>query len=205
MHRLTPLLALGLVLAAGCSGSSGGAEAKRSAGPPPAPSFGPGLQAATGTSYAVGIPTDPAFTAVPTETKENGARVSHWSFELTPGGASCTIVASEQPSYTGDFPGAALETFTALAESTDHIVANEAVPPPAGAVAAVRQEEQFTAKLKDGSSVPARLFQRQLLTPGKTLVSLSVAGPEDALTRCRASDIMGSLQLTGQELGGASS
>jgi len=56
-----------------------------------------------------------------------------------------------------------------------------------------------TRKLAGGTSVQARLYQRQLLTAGKTLVSLTVAAPEDALARCRAKDVAASLQLTGHE------
>jgi hypothetical protein len=197
-----PLLVVGGLLAAGCS-SSGEAQPKaqptRSVAPPPPPSFAPGLQAATSTSYAVGIPTDPAFVPAEGETRSNGTVIKRWRFELSPGGPACTVVTSEQPSYDGDFPAAALETFRTLAEKTDHVVANESVPPPPGAVAAIRQELQFSAQLADGSTVPARLFQRQLLTPGRTLVQVTAAGPEDAVARCRAADIAASLQLTGAE------
>lgn len=99
----------------------------------------------------------------------------------------------------GWFPAAVLQTFEVLAEQTDKIVTNEQVPPPPGAVGAVRQESTFPVKLADGTSVQARLSQRQLLTAGKTLVSLTVAAPEDALGRCRAKDVAASLQLTGHE------
>lgn len=106
------------------------------------------------------------------------------------------MVASEQPAYTGTFPAAILQTFEVLAEKTDKVIANEQVPPPPGAVGAVRQELTFSAKLASGTTVQARLYQRQLLTRGRTLVSVTVAGPENALSRCRATDITASLQLT---------
>jgi len=227
VHRMTAglqaavlVLLLSTALAAGCSSSSepdpkkgeplptsaAAAPTPTSAAVPtptlaaaPTPTFAPGLQAAGGVAYAVGIPTDPAVTKGPSETRANGTSISRWHFELSPGGPACTIVASEQPAYAGDFPAAILQTFEVLAERTDKIVTNEQVPPPPGAVGAVRQESTFLVKLAGGTSVQARLYQRQLLTAGKTLVSLTVAAPEDALARCRAKDVAASLQLTGHE------
>jgi len=213
LQAAVPVLLLSTALAAGCSSgsepdpkkgdplptSAAAAPTPTSAAAAPTPTFAPGLQAAGGVAYAVGIPTDPAFTKGRSETRANGTSISRWHFELSPGGPACTIVASEQPAYAGDFPAAILQTFEVLAERTDKIVTNEQVPPPPGAVGAVRQESTFLVKLAGGTSVQARLYQRQLLTAGKTLVSLTVAAPEDALARCRAQDVAASLQLTGHE------
>jgi hypothetical protein len=195
------LAGVGVVVVVACTACSGGAqrEASRSVPPTPPPSFAPGLHRAGGTAYVFGVPTSPSFTPGRSDTTAAGARVQRFSHELRPGGPACTIVASEQPAYTGRFPSAPIQVFAALASPGDRIVHNEATSPPAGAAAALRQELTFTARLADGTGVPARLFQRQLLTPGRTLVQLTVAGPEDALDSCRVKDIAGSLQLTGAE------
>jgi len=204
-----PLLVVGALLAiGGCSGGArpaGAPSSGASAVPPPPASFPPGLQPAGGTAYAFGLPSEPAFVAGKGETRPDGTVIRRWRRELSAGGPACSIVASEQPAYTGDFPNALLLVFDTLAENTDKVVVNESVPPPAGAVGAIRQESTFSAKLADDRTVPGRLYQRQLLTPGKTLVSLAVAGPETTSDPCRAAEVAASLQLTGKEAKAASS
>lgn len=196
-HAAAAVLAVTMSMTS-CSGTSDGDEPGTPAASPPAPTFAPGLEPAGGTSYAIGIPAEPEYAEQEPQTQAGGAVVRRWAHEVSPGGPQCTVVASEQPDYTGDFPDAVLQTFDALAEPGDEVIANDVDTAPPGAVAAVRQELVFDARLADGSTVPARLHQRQLLTAGGTLVTLTVAGPQEAIARCRSEDVLASLQLTGQ-------
>lgn len=203
--RPRPLLVLLALLAvSGCSGGSGSqarpesSDVPRVVAPDPSAPLPDGLRLEQATSFAYGLPNDGSFASGKNEIRD-GAVITRWTQPVEGTGANCTVVASEQPAYKGQFPGALIEIFETLSEE-DEILANESEDPPPGALGAVRQESRFEGRLQDGSTLTGHLFQRQLLTPGRTLVSLTVSGPETALETCRLTDIMASLRLTGEEL-----
>jgi hypothetical protein len=175
----------------GSSGSAGSGSAGRMAGG----------TTAGGTAYQFALPREPQFTAEAPQTTKGGAVERRWRHAVRPAGPFCTVVAVEQPHFTQQFPESVLAVFEATNQGGDHVVRNAAVAPVTGAIGGVEQESTFTARLDDGSSTPARLFQRQYLTPGRTLVSVSAAGPQDQVEACRLTDIVNSLEVTGAELG----
>ncbi|HEX2805582.1 MAG TPA: hypothetical protein VHN80_05380 [Kineosporiaceae bacterium] len=156
-----------------------------------------------GTAYQFALPQELPFTADAPQRTKGGAVERRWRHAVHPAGPFCTVVGVEQPHFTQRFPESVLAVFEATNQGGDHVVRNAAVPPVAGAIGGVEQESTFTATLDDGSSTPARLFQRQYLTPGRTLVSISAAGPQDQVETCRLAAIVGSLEVTGTELGSA--
>jgi hypothetical protein len=76
-------------------------------------------------------------------------------------------------------------------------------PNPAGTIGGVDQEATLSATLDDGKKVPAQLFQRKYLTPGRSLIAISVAGPTANSAQCQYSAIIQSFSATGQEFNGA--
>jgi hypothetical protein len=199
-RALTALALLGATLAACGPGASSGT---------PAPSTTAGASGAAvqgqvveGTSYRFTLPDSPSFTAQPDlRPSTNGAMERRWRYAVRPAGPFCTVVAVEQPHFTQAFPASVIAVFDATnAGVGEHVVRNAAIPPVAGALAGVAQEATFGATLDDGSTVAARVFQRQFLTRGRTLVSVSAAGPQDELEACRIAAVVESLQLTGREL-----
>lgn len=207
MIRAAALPLLALVVTSACS-SSGDAPARQAvlpsapATPAPAPSFPAGTSPAGGVAYRFALPEAPAYEGGSAEQRENGVVVRRWHHTPVAGGPSCTIVASEQTAYTGNFPAANLQVFAALS-AEDRVLHNDVADPPAGGVGAVRQESVFTATLPDGRNVPSHLYQRQVLTAGRTLVQLTAAGAETDASACGLQAVVASLQLTGQEAAGA--
>jgi hypothetical protein len=76
-------------------------------------------------------------------------------------------------------------------------------PAPAGALGGVDQESTFTGTLDDGTTFPSHLYQRKFLTPGASLVALTVAGPQDQVETCRLAEIVKTFSATGTEFTGA--
>jgi hypothetical protein len=212
-HRarvLVLLLAAASTLMAACgaqnsSAGAGSAGAGSSpAGSSPAGSDGAAATSmspvAGGTAYTFALPSDMVFSSDSERTTKDGAVERRWRHAVRPAGPFCTVVAVEQPNFTQRFPESVLAVFEATNQGGDHVVRNVAIPPVTGAVGGVDQESTFTARLDDGTSTAARLFQRQYLTSGRTLVSVSAAGPQDQVEACRLATIVSSLELTGREL-----
>lgn len=194
----------GVALVAGATGCvmsacSGSTPARVTAGPPGSPAaLSSGLHPERGVAYLIGLPDAPAYLELPRRERPAGVVERQWRHELTPGGASCTIVAIEQGGYRGNFPQVVLLSFDLLSKG-DRIVKNARVGPPAGASAAVEQESTFAITGTSAAGTQAHLYQRQVVTRGRTLVSITAAAPESAAATCRSADIVASLQLTGQD------
>jgi hypothetical protein len=67
----------------------------------------------------------------------------------------------------------------------------------------VQQEATYALRLEDGRQVRGRIFQRKYLTPGRTLIGISVGGPDAYAARCRMAETADSLAATGREFQGA--
>jgi hypothetical protein len=209
-HRVAPAVVLAGLMAglmAGCAA----AGTPASPGSAPAPGSPPAQGAAPtgsadgrtveGTSYRFTLPADPLFTELPQRTTARGAIERQWHYAVQPGGPFCTVAAAEEPQFTQLFPGAVIALFAATnAEAGEHVVRNDSASPVDGAVGGVEQEATFPLRLASGATVDGRLFERQYLTPGRTLVSLSAAGPQDRVGACGLEALVRSLQVTGREL-----
>ncbi len=113
-------------------------------------------------------------------------------------GPYCFVTASEQPRFDGDFPGSTQAIFAGRGDRT--VLRNDVITPaPRGTVAGLDQQATLTVALDAGRTVPTRLVQRAYLTPGRTLIQLSVAGPQDQAATCQLDAVAGSLRTTGTE------
>jgi hypothetical protein len=155
---------------------------------------------AGGVSFSFGLPEGAGYRRDSGQVTETGATVRRWRRTLGVAGTSCVVVAGEQPAYRGSFPAAQLAAFGAGRGPGSEVIRNEPITPPAGAVAAVRQELRFVVRRTDGGgTAPARLYVRQYLTRGRTLISLNAASPDDDAGLCRPEAVVSSLLLTGRE------
>lgn len=162
------------------------------------PTADPGPVEVTGTAFRFTLPTG-AYRPDPLQVTDTAATVRRWRLPLDARGTACVVVVGEQPDYRGSFPAVQLAAFGAGRGRGSEVVTNEVTAPPQGAVAAVAQELRFVLRRADGGTAPARLFARQFLTPGRTLVSIDAAAPDDAAGRCRPQSVVASLLPTGQE------
>jgi hypothetical protein len=204
------ILCLGLLLGpalAGCQSSPTGSTAGSSGSTQPRTADSAASAGTTdgevieGAAFRFRLPRTPSFEASDEQTVEGGAIKRRWQHAITAGGPYCMVVAVEQPSYTQPFPGSVLAVFEALnAEKSDHIIRNTSIPPVAGAIGGVDQELEYTLRLDDGTTAPARMYQRQYLTPGKALVSVAASSPQDQAAACGISAVVASLEVTGREL-----
>lgn len=190
-------LATGALAACGGEGGSGvtvlvGATASATA------TVDPGPVEAGGTAFRFTLPTG-AYRPDPVQVTDSGATVRRWRLPLDRQGTACVVVAGEQADYRGSFPAVQLAAFGAGRGRGSEVVTNEVTTPPEGAVAAVAQELRFVLRRADGGTAPARLFVRQFLTAGGTLVSVDAAAPDGAAGRCRPDAVVASLTGTGAE------
>lgn len=111
-------------------------------------------------------------------------------------GPPCAVTLGQLKDFHGSFPATALTTFAARDDPVVRVIRNAPlVPLPAGTIAAVEQEQQFATPGAAGTLVVGHLYVRSALTRGRTLVTVTVAVVDDAVPRCRAPEILGSLQL----------
>jgi hypothetical protein len=152
-------------------------------------------------AYRFVLPAEPAYVLDSDSVRaENGMHQRRWRWAVAPKGPFCMIQAVEQPNFTPAFPDTSLALFESTAQAGDIIVRNEALAKaPPGAVAGVAQEMTTTVRLTDGSRVAGRIFQRDLLTPGKTLLTLITAAPEDMVDTCGVRAVLETLVPTGRE------
>lgn len=151
-----------------------------------------------GAAFSVVLPPAAGYRAQPEVSTESGAVVRRWR-AVAGRSRFCTVVAAEQAAYAGAFPAAAIAAFAAPREEGSRVIRNEVIrPAPRGTVAAVVQEGTFVSSLGAAGTIAGRVVTRQFLTPGRTLVSVSAAGP-DGSTRCRPDLVAGSLTATGAE------
>jgi hypothetical protein len=217
------LLGLGVLSAAGCSGNSGspgssgsgssgsgsGSTAPDAAGPtstasaaPAAPApIPPGFTAVTGATYRFGLPAAVSFAVDSERVTDEGGLVKRWRYAVTPSGPFCVVVATEQANFTGQFPESVVQLFAANTQPEQQTLRNEVMRPnPPGTIGGVDQESTFTGTSDDGSTFPSHLYQRKFLTPGRSLIALTVGGPEANSAECQYSAIIRSFSVTGREV-----
>jgi hypothetical protein len=208
------LLALGALVLASCTGSSGdgpseptastseGAPATAAttaapASPAPIPA---GFQTVTGATYQFGLPTTVTFAVDSERVTDEGGLVKRWRYAVTPTGPYCVVVATEQANFNGQFPESVVQLFAANTQPEQHTLRNEVMRPnPPGTIGGVDQESTFLGRLDDGSTFDSHFYQRKYLTPGRSLIALSVGGPEANSAACQYAAIIGSFSATGQE------
>lgn len=151
-----------------------------------------------GTSYRFTLPTDPAFEPGPEQVTDNGTALRSWRWAVADGGPYCFVTASEQPRFAGDFPGSTQAIFAGRGDRT--VLRNDPITPaPNGTVAGLDQQATLTVTAEGGQEVPTRLVQRTYLTPGGTLIQLSVAGPQEQAATCQLDAVAASLRTTGAD------
>jgi hypothetical protein len=200
-------LAVALV-PAGCGGSGDATPAATTPAAPTPPArtpTAPPAGADGGTSYRIRLPSQPAFEPQ-AEQVDQGASIRRWQHAVRPQGRSCIVVASEQAGFDGPFPESVISLFDVPQQPGQKNLRNRAIDPtPAGTAGGVEQESTFTGRLADGTTFPAHLYQRAYLTPGKTLIKVGAAGPEDQVQACGLAQVVASLQVTGSEYSAAGS
>ena len=163
-----------------------------------------GFRTETGTALRFALPPAPLFVADAEQVNAQGALERRWRYLPAPGAGHCVVLTVEQPNFTGRFPQSTLQLFAARALPGQQNLRNDVLSPaPPGTVAGIEQEATYSAGLDDGTSVPARILQRSYLTPGRSLISISVTGPERYVESCRMREIAASLAATGREFTGA--
>ena len=198
--------------AVGCGGSDPEPAGTTSASASPSATAAPaspaplpaGFRPVSGTAYTFGLPATVPFLADQPIVTDDGGLETRWRYAVKPNGPFCVVVATEQARFSGQFPQSALALFASNSQPDQKTVRNaEMKPAPAGAVSGVDQESTFTGTLDDGTTFPSHLYQRKFLTPGGSLIALTVGGPEDQASACRLKDIVASFSATGHEFTGA--
>ncbi len=200
------LIGLGVLSLTACSGDSSGdvsdpPNATSSAAAAATEAAVPaGFKAISGTAYRFALPTDVAFVLDEERVTDDGQVVKRWRYAVTPTGPFCLAQTVEQADFTGAFPESVVALFAAGSQPDQKILRNEAMQPnPAGTRGGVDQESTFTGTLDDGTSFSNHLYQRKFLTPGNSLITLVVAGPETNSAQCHLPEIIGTFAATGQE------
>jgi hypothetical protein len=142
------------------------------------------------------LPAEPAYRPDGTRIGDDGELVRSWRLELAAGGPSCIVIAGEQPNFTGAFPAAAIAAFRLGQEAGSDVQYNEAVTPPPGTVAGVRQSRSYVFSLGARGTDSGVLLVRQYLTTDHTLISLSVAGPAEEEATCALRPVVDSLRVS---------
>jgi hypothetical protein len=214
----TALIGVIAMVAAGCSGGDDtppAASPTTSASAPaanPTPSAAPaspaplpaGFTRVSGTAFQFGLPAALKFVADGRTVTENGALERRWRYAVTPSGPFCVVVSVEQPRFTGQFPESVLQLFDAKTQPGQHTLRNATMQPaPPGTIGGVDQESTFTGTTDDGATFPSHLYQRKFLTPGQSLIALTVAGPQAQVGLCRYQEIIGTFSASGREFPGA--
>ena len=205
----TIVLGLGVLSVTSCSADSGGSEEKASdpARTPSAPAASaapatipPGFETVTGATYRFGLPTGVNFVADSERVTDAGGLVKRWRYAVHPNGPYCVVVATEQANFDGQFPESVIQLFAANTQPEQHTLRNEVLRPnPPGTIGGVDQESTFLGKLDDGSTFPSHLYQRKYLTPGHSLIALTVGGPEANSAECQYAKIIGTFAANGRE------
>lgn len=179
---------------------------------PAAATSGPSTSAASattrvgGSTFTIELPGGVVWSPDGDRRISSGARITRWRYQPPGRSPACVVTTGELPGYGGAFPAAALAAFAGTRESGVEVVRNEAVvPPPAGTVAAVRQEQSVVNVLAAGAGTTrGHLYAQQVLTTAHTLVAVYAAAPDAAAAGCRPQDITTSL-LVVSPTGGSSS
>lgn len=214
VHRVAAaLLAGGLALTvSGCSGSSGGGSgasgtptaAPTSAAPANPEALPAGFRTLKGESYQFGLPATVPFLKDSSVVTADGGLETRWRYAIEPNGPFCVVVAVEQAEFDGEFPASVVALFASNSQPDQKTLRNQEMSPaPAGTVGGVDQESTFTGKLDDGTTFPSHLYQRKYLTPGGSLIALTVAGPQAQAEQCRLPEIIKSFSASGKEFTGA--
>jgi hypothetical protein len=125
-----------------------------------------------------------------------GARIRRWRFRPVTTSPACVVTVGEQPDYHGSFPAAALTAFAATRESGADVVRNESIaPPPAGTIAAIRQEQTFVSVVPGQGTTRSHLYVREALTSRRTLVAVYAASSDDVAAACRPDQVTESLTI----------
>jgi hypothetical protein len=200
------LLGLGVLSLAACSADSTGDTAvaqQTSAGAAAAgteAAVPAGFTAISGTALRFALPTDVAFVQDEDRVTDDGQVVKRWRFAVTPTGPFCLALTVEQADFTGDYPGSVVALFAANTQPDQKTLRNEVMQPnPPKTIGGVDQESTFTSTLDDGTTVASHFYQRKYLTPGHSLITLGVAGPETELAACHLPEIIGTFAATGHE------
>jgi len=163
-----------------------------------------GFATASGTAYQFGLPSNLKFVANDGTVTDDGGLMRRWRYAITPSGPFCIIVGVEQAQFTGQFPASVLALFDAKTQPDQKTLRNAVMTPvPAGTIGGVDQESTFTGSLDDGTTFPAHLYQRKYLTTDRSLIALTVAGPESHRAECQLSMIINTFSATGRQFTGA--
>lgn len=205
------LLAVGVLVLTSCTAGSdpGPSEATPSASdgtptasaapasPAPIPA---GFQTVTGATYRFGLPASVTFEIDSERATDDGGLVKRWRYAVTPNGPYCVVVATEQANFAGRFPESVVQVFAANTQPDQHTLRNEVMRPnPPGTIGGVDQESTFLGRLDDGSTFTSHFYQRKYLTPGGSLIALSVGGPEANSASCQYAAIIGSFSAIGRD------
>ncbi|HEX2808646.1 MAG TPA: hypothetical protein VHN80_20985, partial [Kineosporiaceae bacterium] len=163
----------------------------------------PASAAATASSFRFVLPAGVAWAPDGDRRVASGARIRRWRFQPPGHSPACVVTTGELAKYRGAFPAAELAAFAGARESGAEVLRNESITPPAGAVAAIRQEQSFVSVVAGAGTVRSHLHVRQALTTDRTLVAVYAAGPDDAAGRCRPKDTAASL-VVASPTGGSS-
>ena len=188
----TILIGLGVLSVAGCTGGSDSdpSTAATSIAPVAPATIPAGFTVTTGAGYQFGLPTAVNFVADSTQSTDNGL-VKRWRYAVTPKGPFCVVVTTEQANFDGQFPESVVQLFAANTQPDQQTVRNEVMRPnPPGTIGGVDQESTFTGKLDDGTTFRSHLYQRKYLTPKRSLIALTVGGPEANSAQCQYAAII---------------
>lgn len=198
--RLSTWLAVGGILLAlsGCFSPAGG---RASAGPVTGAQVLPlsGLNHRTERIGALRfeLPTDAGYQPeqIPAQTSDPGTGTPTWRAPSTDG--SCIVIAGQQPNFAGTFPASAIAAFAASGEPGGEVEVNSMIDPAPGTVAGVEQSSRYPLRSDGIDVVQGFLAVRQYLTEDGTLISLSAAGPANAIESCRLAEITTTLRSVG--------
>ena len=145
-------------------------------------------------AVAFDLPPEAGYQPAGNRVADDGAIVRQWRLQLD-SGLYCVVIAGEQPHFRGDFPAGAIAAFRANRDPGSSIQENTATAPIPGTIAGVRQRSSYRIALKTSGSTTGELIIRQYLTRDGVLISLNVAGPDDA-DRCQLATVVESLRLS---------
>ena len=148
------------------------------------------------TSVSVELPAGVAWAPDGERRSPSGATILRWRYQPPGSGPACVVTLGRLDRFRGSFPSAAIAAFNGAREPGVETLRNEpVVPPPGGAVAAVRQEQRFVSALPVPSGTPGHLYGLQVLTGDGALVVVVAAAPDAAAPLCRPEEVVASLRL----------
>jgi hypothetical protein len=162
-----------------------------------------------GASFSIQLAAAVTWTHDPDRVTDSGAWIRRWRYQPSGNSPSCVVTLGELPDYHGPFPAVELTSFTITTDNVRILRNEQIVPPPSGAVAAVRQEESFDSPASGTEPatdpVPGHLYARVALTTRHSLVAVYAAAPDQATGECRPDEIAASLAIDPADGGPASS